>query len=559
MSNLPISPDPNMDSAQPANEAPPGVDKDLNIQQRILQALRTMAQWVHAETLEGMLVNLKGLPLTHQILTGMGYLAVLGLLALTLLVEVLGPNQPSAHYVTPYSAFAASLPFMANMIGLHLSLPWLALAGVLLAFVLGWAYLLSGATECRRRIFFPILVLFILQLGLISMPINAAELSDEQLVPMIVPCLCMPVLVLFLGIGFGFTAHSPRWQKLTWLKWIGSLALTLVLLLPLMILNPQPASMLFNTAGVLSVPLLVAMLWWFVSGLTGVDLVMRISRFALTGLRRLFPAPWLKSGSIWVTLGHPLASGMLIALYAAVQVSLHPEITGDNLTVGALEISMLLEILLTVPLVLILGGLLVSKHWTERNALALLALNLALPFFSLTVSLALMQGSSLFDIVELATNPLYELAPMLTFVLLMAYSALFLIAEFANNDGQLIPRRARVQLGLGMALLIIAFTLFFSNLRVPAQLDAPGDPTLLFDADNVSTALTAFSLIFLGFPYLLWTLWKDPERMLGDEPTRPAVLSALETPRARPITTVVLAVVALGGLCLCCCASLIFL
>jgi hypothetical protein len=376
---------------------------------------------------------------------------------------------------------------------------------------------------------------------------------------MIVPCLCVPALVTFLAVGFSFTSRSPRWERLTWLKWAISLVIMLVLLLMRITFYPQPASILFNLAGILSVPLLVAMLWWFVSGLTGVDLVIRICRFALTGLRRLFPSPFLKSGSIFVTLGHPLVSGVFIVLYVAVQVILHPEMTGDNLTVGALEISMLLEILLTVPLVLILGGLLVSKHWTERNALALLALNLALPFFSLTVSLALMQGSSLFDIVELATNPLYELAPMLTFVLLMAYSALFLVAEFANNDGQLIPRRARVQLGLGVALLIIAFTLFFSNLHVPTQMDAPGDPTLLFDTDNVSTALTAFSLIFLGFPYLLWILWKDPERMLGYEPTRPAILSALETPRARSITTVVLAVVALGGLCLGCCASLTLL
>lgn len=566
MSNSSVSSDPHMEPSQPANETLPrdvGVLHSGSVPRRIMKAFRAIADWLYAETLEGMLVNLKDLPLPHQILTVAGYLAVLGLLGLTMLVEVLGPGQPSARYVLPYNDIAADiktrLPFLMEQAGLSLSLPWLALVGVLLAFVWGWTYLLSGATECRRRVFFPILVFFILQLGAIVVPTNIAKLSDAQLVPMILPCLCLPALVLVLALGFGFTYRSPRWQKLTWLKWIGSLTLMLVLVLSPLIFNPQPEAIIYNMLGILSAPFLLAIPWWFVSGLAGVDLVMRISRFALTGLRRLFPASFLKSGSILVTLAHPLVSGTFIALYLVALPFLRPGINSENVTVGVPEISMMLEIVLTAPLVLILGGLLISKHWTERNALALLALNLALPFLSLTVSLALIQGRSLFDIVELATNPLYDLAPMLTFVILMAYSALFLGAEFANSDGKLIPRRARVQLGLGVALLIIAFTLFFANLRVPPQVDAPGDPTLYFDADNLATGATALSLMFLGFPYLLWSLWKDPERMLGDEPTRPPILSALETRRAQAIAAIILAVVALCGVSLCCCATWIAL
>ena len=553
-----MSDDKSIDSTQPANETPPGGAEDLHpmsLPQRVRQVFRAVAAWIYAESLEGMFVNLKELPLTHKILTVAGYVAVLGLLAVTLLVEILGPNQPSARYVIQYSAFWASVPYLAKLIGQPLSLPWLALAGVLLAFALGWAYLLSGATECRRRIFFPILVVFIFQLAVV-IPTNARQLSDAQLLPMIVPCLCLPALVLALAAGFGFTSRSPRWQKLTWLKWTISLALMILILLSPLIFNPKPEAIIFSLAGLFSTPVLLAIPWWIVSGLTGVDLVMRISRFALTGLRRLFPTPFLQSGSIVVTLAHPLVVGIFFALDLVAQTGLHPEITGAQFTTGVPETSALFESLLTVPLVLILGGLLISKRWTERNALALLALNLALPFFSLTVSLAFLQGRSLFDIVELATNPLYDLAPMLTFVILMAYSALFLGAEFANNDGKLIPRRARVQLGLGVALLIIAFTLFFANLHIPPLLnaDASGDASLLIDNDSSSTMTTALSLIFLGFPYLLWALWKDPQRMLGDEPTRPAILTALETRRARVITAVVLALAALSMVCVCCCA-----
>jgi hypothetical protein len=554
-----MSEDKFMDSSVPANEAllyEEGDSPPVSVPQCVMQALRAVADWLYAETLEGTLVNLKGLPITHQILTVAGYLAVLGLLIVTLLVEVLGPNQPSAHYIFPHSNFESSVPFMANLTGLPLSLPWLALAGVLLAFVLGWTYLLSGATECRRRIFFPILVLFILQL-FYTMPLNMGELSDARKALMIGPCLCLPALVMVLSLAFGFTYRSPRWQRLTWLKWAVSLAIMLSLLLPLMIFNPQPASIILNLAAILGVPLLLAMPWWFVSGLAGVDLVMRISRFVLTGLRRMFPVSFLKKGSIAVTLAHPLAVGIFFALYVLGKIISHPEMTADNYAAGVVDLSILFEIVLIVPLVLILGWLLVSKRWTERNALTMLALNLALPFFSLTVSLALYQGSSLFDIVELATNPLYDLAPMLTFVMLMAYSALFLGAEFANSDGQLVPRRARVQLGLGAILLIIAFTLFFANLHVPTEgrVDVIGDASLFIDSDNAWTASTALSLVFLGFPYLLWTIWKDPERMLGDEPTSPAILASLDTRRVWAIMAVVLAVVASGGLCLCCCAG----
>jgi len=71
----------------------------------------------------------------------------------------------------------------------------------------------------------------------------------------------------------------------------------LILLSPL-IFNPKPEAIIFSLAGLFSTPVLLAIPWWIVSGLTGVDLVMRISRFALTRLRRLFPTPFLQSGSI---------------------------------------------------------------------------------------------------------------------------------------------------------------------------------------------------------------------------------------------------------------------
>ncbi len=397
-----MSDDKFMDSSQPADETPLNEDVGLppvSLPQRMMRVLRAMADWLYAETLEGMLVNLKDLPLTHQVLTVAGYLAVLGLLAVTLLVQVLGPNQPSARYIFPRPNFgAANLPFVADLIGQPLSVPWLALAGALLAFILGWAYLLSGATECRRRIFFPILVSFLFQLLFFAVS-DVSEFSDAQMTQMIVSCLCLPVLVVVLAVWFGFTYRSPFWQKLTWLKWAGSLAIMLVFLFARMILDPQLDSIIFNLAGILTLPLLLAMPWWFFSGLTGVDMVMRISRFALTGLRRVFPPAFLQSGSVLVTLAHPLASGLFFGLDLLAQTRLHPQMAGDNFTGGALDVSVLLEILLTVPLVLILGWLLVSKRWTQQNALALLALNLALPFFSLTVSLALMQGSSLFDVV----------------------------------------------------------------------------------------------------------------------------------------------------------------
>ncbi len=101
----------------------------------------------------GNFIDLHGLPISLKILTIGGYVAVLGLLFFTLLVELAGDHLPTAQYMVT---------------GENLKLPLAVMAITSLAFILGWAYLLTGAASANPRIFLPVLVLFAAQLFLIA-------------------------------------------------------------------------------------------------------------------------------------------------------------------------------------------------------------------------------------------------------------------------------------------------------------------------------------------------------------------------------------------------------
>ncbi len=79
-------------------------------------------------TLAGNFIDLQGLPVSLKILTIGGYLAVFGMLFFTLVVELAGERLPTVRY---------------ELAGQNLQTPAIVMAISGLAFILGWAYLLT--------------------------------------------------------------------------------------------------------------------------------------------------------------------------------------------------------------------------------------------------------------------------------------------------------------------------------------------------------------------------------------------------------------------------------
>src|SRR3990172_5897766 len=104
-------------------------------------------------SLRAILINFRGLPLSVQLLAVLGYLAVLGLLLVTLFFEWLGGELNFVEYRP--AAVLYHIPFTVVVI-------------TSLTFVLGWAFVLAGAAGSKARVFLPVLALFALQVFILN-------------------------------------------------------------------------------------------------------------------------------------------------------------------------------------------------------------------------------------------------------------------------------------------------------------------------------------------------------------------------------------------------------
>jgi hypothetical protein len=236
-----------------------------------------------------------------------------------------------------------------------------------------------------------------------------------------------------------------------------------------------------------------ATIFWVLSGFALVDLVIKVPRWLVTALRRFIPVERLRTVAAAVVLIHPVPA--VVIFLAARRGSLLRQFTlGDGVV---------------ALLVLVFGlVLLAGRRWDLRNALTALTLSLVAPVFGLGMALAL-RGVDISALAAVAVQSTNVVPPLLLFVVVMAYNVFGLMSGFANTEGKAIPRRARILLCFGAALLIIAFAIFFVNMRV-------GDSGELNQSfQNWTNNIFAISVFLLGIPYLVWVVWKRRERLVG--------------------------------------------
>jgi len=419
-------------------------------------------------------IDLQGLPISLKILIIGGYLAVFGLLFFTLLVELAGDYLPTVQFTVTEE---------------NLKLPLVVMAVTSLAFILGWAFLLTGAAAANPRIFLPVLALFALQLFLVT------PWQTKLGFLLFLFVLLEAFFFLMVLIIYGLTFRKRFWHDssgLHFFGWLGAISVFVFLSVGTAATN---ASVAVALSGNFSIVLILTLIFWVVLGFSIVDLGIQIGRaFTQIGLRYL-PFSAFSALIVFVLLIHPAVIALVFWL------------TKDGF--------LLLDLLFS--LLFILGALVLwfARRWSAAASAVLLTLSLASPVVILGLSMAF-TGQ---DFAELLLKMTGIFPPLLLFVGLTTYNLFGMGVAFTGVDGRVLPRRARVLLYFGTLILVVATMLFLSNERVAET------SQLFVDIQLLINGLLALSALAFGIPYVIWMVWKRREALIGPEK------DSLDTPR----------------------------
>jgi len=420
----------------------------------------------------GFFIDLQGLPFGVKILTVGGYLAVIGLLFLTLVVELGGDRLPAVGY---------------TLSGQNDKVPLLVLAIASLAFILGWAYLLSGAAAAKARIFLPVLVLFALQLFLVT---------GGTLLLLFLELLFFVVVLVIYGLTF----RTRFWREQPGLHFYGWLLAVSVIIVFSVGISSANAQVAIALSANFSILMLLTLVFWALLGLSIIDLGMNIGRAFTRIFRKLLPFSTFSALVVFALLIHPAAVGLIFWL------------TRDGFWLLDVAFSVLL-----IPAALVFW---IARRWSISTRAIFLTLSLAAPVVNLGLTLAF-AGK---DFTELLLKMTGLFPPTLLFVGLTTYNLFGLGVAFTGVDGRILPKRARVLLYFGTLILVVACMLFMSNQRIVET------NQLSLDFQSLVNNLFAISALFLGVPYAVWMVWKRRDFLIGAEQDflRPPLLPWLE-------------------------------
>lgn len=448
--------------------------------------LRDVIIALYIAPLKEAFIDVSGFPLGLKLLTWGGYAAVFLLLLMTVFFEIFGARLPMVHFMT----FEGG-----ELVSKHV--PTLVIIVSSLGLTLAWAYIMTGATDCRRRIFLPVLALFGAQL-FFMIPFSGLD-SDSFVSGLRVLPFCGSAPLLLLAV-FGFymrTHRNQRWRDYPLIEFTGWIIVSLYYLMGLWFVAAERQNVAEAMVASFDIMTFVALPWWFINGLALIHAALGLGHSLTILLRRIIPNNLLRILALFIVLVHPTVMLFTTAFNTS------PGNPSDTF------IALMTDAVLATPLILLMLGLMIARRWNTKNAVMLLTLSFAIPLFSAGFVMAF-SGKELFNALEMTAESADSFAPTLIFVVLMAYNVLSLGSAFANKDGESAPRSGRALLGLGAAILVISGTIFSVNIR-----DAIGDLDQSF-----RTAVDAFFTVgvcLLGIPYLIWIAWKRRETLSGDD------------------------------------------
>jgi hypothetical protein len=404
-------------------------------------------------------IDLQGLSVALKILIVVGYLAVLGQLLFTLLVELAGDRLPVVLY---------------SISDVNYKVPLLVMAVSGLAFILGWAYLLTGAAAAKARIFLPVLALFALQLFLVT--------GGNLLLVFLELVFFLAVLVIY-----GLTFRTKFWLDLPGLHffgWLGAVSIIVILSVGLSAANANVATALSANFSILQ---LLTIVFWVLLGLSVINLGVSIGRGFNRIARKLLPISAFNALIVFFLLIHPAVIALIFWL------------TKDGFW--------LLDVLFSILLILAAVIVLIAHRWSAPTGSVFLVLSLATPVLVLGLSMAFAGN----DFTQLLLNMTGIFPPTLLFVGLTTYNLFGMGTAFTSVDGNILPKRARILLYFGALLLVVACMLFMSNDRIVET------NQLSMDIQSFINNLFALSALFIGLPYVVWMVWKRREMLIGPE------------------------------------------
>lgn len=166
---------------------------------RALRLLNRIFYSLYVVPLKDAFIDFTDLSLSHKILAVGGYFSIALMLVLTLLFELFSGKLGLVTYT-----LSTGEAWVTKQI------PTLVMITSSLGVLLGWAFLLTGATDCHPLVFVPVLGFFGFQLFALS----AGALSEEG--AWLEPLFCLTAPVLLLGtLGLYLLTHRKSyWRNL---------------------------------------------------------------------------------------------------------------------------------------------------------------------------------------------------------------------------------------------------------------------------------------------------------------------------------------------------------
>ena len=345
-----------------------------------------------------------------------------------------------------------------------------------LAEVIGWAFLLTGATYFWKRWLAPIWALFLLVF------LSQGVLVDAWRLLLV---LALSALSLWVHAARG---HQSRWRGLPFLEFVSWFAVATIMLAPLWLGPTDPLAVTGLETG-LELIVVAALPFWVLLSVEMCELSIESGRWLVIGSRR-----WLgEHRAFWLT----------------VPILLIPPILSEALVSTERWPTMFLDVMAGVVLLAAAGLLLLYRRWTARTAAALQVLSVALLILTWALSIGI--GGPRDE----PQDPLEwllgwtRLPAVFLFVVALTFNLLSFGARYCNGESAHMPRRGRVLAYFGFDLLVCSALLLLVNARDPTG----NLPTFVRD---LTTAVAGLGVLFFGFPYFLWLLLRRREKVFGD-------------------------------------------
>lgn len=467
-------------------EQPPLVSAPSNV----FHFLRARTIHFFRDHWESIAVDPEFFPPLVRVLIRVGYITIFVVLLATLIHELAGAYLPQTtatfNNLTGGAEFEGRIP---------ISILWLST----IAYVMGWAFLFTGATGTRRRIFLPILAFY-------SLTWFNTQPEPNELGSFL--CCGGFVLTLLAGVVYALTARFPFWRHYSVVEFGGWLLL-LSFQMGLLLLGNSTGEVASNldqifagqTSTMMGIPLgamgifYITIPFWILLGIDASNGVADMSKTIVNSFRQGRTLPWLEVGTL------PILIGLTILL----------------LLLFLIKIPVFYTFLGVMPL--LIGSallLIIIRRWSYRTALIFLWLGIAATVYHLFLGFAL-YGSDLGAIVYEALLP-----PSFLFVTFLSLDVLTFGKRFAQQDGAIVPRSARLMMYFGVALIFAAATLFRLNIRLP---DGSTDPSF----SEMANALGFIAFLYVGPLVLLLNTWRHRQELFAgaESESAPVVESPL--------------------------------